>query len=579
MKNLKNKLLSAAKRGNFLKEVSQAYLDQKQKDDRNFVIEVIAELHNDNLIDLITEFSKLKSGSEFSTTRRIFEETLPKLSSPVLDVMQCVTHLVKEAGRNGAAPWVYSPFHKYCEVDVNRPNEAFQIILDASNTNKYIDCLTFTLWAGAKFDLKQYVSKTIELLEHDNIEIQKQAAYAIGNFNYQEDLKLIEDAFTSLEKLADNSKNEPTIINILQGSTSLFLLNKKLHKRLTTLYFNLLDRENEIIQYTASNLLFHNHKELPDKSLNLLLDSLKVISPDHKSTIDNIDYFLYDSLKCDKSNIATKYLESFLQENNDIPITTFDSFTAELYNKHHSTLNQLATRWFLSGNYQLMRAVKDILKQGHGNGIELFVDKNELSQNKFDGIYFFLTRKAIGWLYTEPVTAASFLISLLKIAQKVEAETITELLFHPLLISYPGNVKDYIEKILPESKKIEKYLKYTLDQLDRYHNGFPEFNDLAELRPSLTQKETYSRYFSRLMNDAFKEAQKHSITSQLFHTSVLLYGKESIWHTNTPDGETCRTQTPLHSIGASIEFPSLPFLDPIGIEHMLYVFKNERCKQ
>ena len=67
--------------------------------------------------------------------------------------------------------------------------------------------------------------------------------------------------------------------------------------------------------------------------------------------------------------------------------------------------------------------------------------------------------------------------------------------------------------------------------------------------------------------------------SQIFKTSVLLYGNRSIHYIyHGPNGEKSRQEVPLHHISHSIELPSLETLDPYGLDMQLRNFRIEGCQ-
>lgn len=124
MDELREKLVEAYSRGDFLKAIYDLYLELK--DERNLIGKEIVSLHNEGVIDAVAAFRKLSrglKGTDFFLIRRIFENALPEIDASVISVMDCVDHLVTEAGNDLAAGSSITPFIKFCEAHVNRPEE------------------------------------------------------------------------------------------------------------------------------------------------------------------------------------------------------------------------------------------------------------------------------------------------------------------------------------------------------------------------------------------------------------------------------------------------------------------------
>ena len=59
----------------------------------------------------------------------------------------------------------------------------------------------------------------------------------------------------------------------------------------------------------------------------------------------------------------------------------------------------------------------------------------------------FLCRKALGYFFLQPVVAASVIVSVLRVCDDAIRETVSDLLFSPLLMNYGGALRDYLREI------------------------------------------------------------------------------------------------------------------------------------
>jgi hypothetical protein len=129
-------LLRGARTGDFLIAVSEAL--SSIREGRDDLAKEIASLHNEGLVDVVTEFFVLKKnvpgGPDFFLTRHVFEQALPYINAPVDAVMRCVVQLCREAGQDLMASSILSGYIDFCVKDVKRPREAFKLIEADFNT-------------------------------------------------------------------------------------------------------------------------------------------------------------------------------------------------------------------------------------------------------------------------------------------------------------------------------------------------------------------------------------------------------------------------------------------------------------
>ncbi|CAK8721114.1 hypothetical protein GMJAKD_10310 [Candidatus Electrothrix aarhusensis] len=169
-------------------------------------------------------------------------------------------------------------------------------------------------------------------------------------------------------------------------------------------------------------------------------------------------------------------------------------------------------------------------------------------------------------------------MSLIDTASDDEIEEITEILFHPLLISYSGSVKDCLVEMVGEelSEKVKLVIDTVLERLNIYHESLE--SPIDELVPIQAQRETHLRYMNRLMAESYKEARKNSIVEQIATKFCLLYGSRSIHRfENEFVSQNARQEIPMQKIRHSFEIPVLEYLDPHELNYKLLIFRVEGC--
>ena len=227
----------------------------------------------------------------------------------------------------------------------------------------------------------------------------------------------------------------------------------------------------------------------------------------------------------------------------------------------------------------LCEGIREIVELAHENNIQLAIEPSDFDCSNPIHIIF-LARKAIGYLFSMPVTAASIIVSLLHCApDNGTIQILINLLFDPLLINYPGMVKDYLtKKADAEIGEVKEGLGIAIKLFEDYLENIKSTGNIPELRQSQSQRDTYNRRFSKIMNQAMKDAQKDSVFLSLVSTSVLLYGRKSINYVYNSDGQSNRMEIPLHSYDTEMEFPRFGIIDPFGLDYMLRVFRAEQIK-
>ncbi|GEM_PF-481674 len=573
---LRDALMTACREGYFLELIADMYA-LVGDDELNFKKQLLA-LHNNGLINVVDEFLRLtKSGEQdFFFIRHVFEMILPDIDAPTHIVMTCVKHLTVQAGNDLAAGMLLVPFKRFCEASLKRSEEALDIAIHNVTELEPLNFISPALEAWSSQNLPLSVAKAVELTTHDNIKICTQAVYALGNINYNNDLLLVEDAVEALDGTIKRQYDTRLSEGILKSSFSLYLAdNNKVQEVYCLIKLALVERnENEI--HAASELFFREHERLPKCILELLLNSLRHTNPNNKGTLNNIDYGLQSLLKKGYLGEALLLLERLLITNKaDLSIDVFNSFSRDVL-VNNEALNILITKWFLARDIALGRAVYDLVQQCRGSDIGLSVAPGQLDSKAGESL--FLARKAVGWMFTKPVSATSFVVSLIGFCRDDELKEFEELLFNPLLICYSGSVKQYLVNELPKLREAsQQVVTNVLTRLDEYHKGLESAANIPELRPSQLQRATHHRYFSELMADARKEAEKNSIFGQLVTKSILLYGNKSVHYMSDGKGTSSRQEIPLQQIEHAIEFPSLENLDPHSLDYMMRAFRVEGC--
>jgi len=189
----------------------------------------------------------------------------------------------------------------------------------------------------------------------------------------------------------------------------------------------------------------------------------------------------------------------------------------------------------------------------------------------------YVCRKALGWFFFLPTTAASVLVAVLREAKGEAISEIQSLLFDPLLINY-GGVVDYLGNI-PSGDPVHERIKAALALHEDYLKGIRSVDTIQEMRPSEHGQQIHRRRISEEMRQAHKSARKESVFLNLVRHSVLLYGRGAVSFVQGSNETLRAVEMDLESHGFSMEYPRIASLDPIGLDYELRLYRAEKSKQ
>jgi len=548
-------------------------------ENRNIVISELVRLHNENCIDIVNEFKLLSNepsvGMDFFFMRQIFEEVLIGIEAPISEVMDCVISLYREAGNDFAAGSVIDAYISFCTIDSNRPIVALNEIFN--NPKPFLILLTPTLIAGSKIDKDTYLSKTVELCNYDHQEFKGKAIFAISKINWTGNPELLESALSELEKSSENETEEKVVASIMKSSFSLYKQDNSMEKRVNNLVEKLIKNDKEKNYYAASELFCNEIEELPNSLVNILIDYFAQYKQSCSHSLRNLDYGISRLLKKGIHNDKALNLlqDLLLVSPRETTINEF-GITARVICDDRNLHSKVLTRWFLNGNPYLCKAIQSISSFHHGEEKLIEIDPAELDITDSSSVIF-IARKSIGYLFQTPISATSALISLIRNSSNSKTkEMLKDLLFDPMLINYPGKVKEYLMKLSDiEVGEVKKVVDQALVKIEQYLEDLRTVGKLNALHPSKAQQEGYYRHFAQLMGKSLKEAERKSVFLHLVSKNVILYGRKWINYCYNSEGEACRSEAPLLEHTSEVEFARLEILDPFGINAMLRQFRYE----
>lgn len=564
--------------GNLLETICACLLTDY--DDCNILSLELATLHNEGLIDIVEAFKSLKNDPSnslnFFRIRNVFEKTLPELEAPVSSVMRCILRLYQEAGQDFLAYTIINSFIEFLKKSSLRPSEALTEI--ETNPEDLSDLLPASLIAGFCCEPSFYLKETIRLCKDKNIVLRRQAVFSLGKFVRTDGNIFSEDTFVALECSATDDTDDQILAGIVKSAFSILQQQEAQELRIITLIETVLSKGNEYTLQIAAQIFGIDTDKLTDKLLDVLLIHLRRVKASNKTAIEYIDYGIQHMLKSGNIVKAVQLLEDILLSHPDeLTMEVFDSAAREILN-NKVLMSKILTRWFLRGDRVLCDGVYKIVELHHGNDLLLEVNPDELNPEDLSHMIF-VARKAVGYLFFKPISAASILVSLMR--KTTDNEMVTELgrlLFDPLLLNFTGNLREYLLKQSEqESGEVKVSINRALDAIENYLDDLRAVGELAALHPGEMQRQAYNRHNTLAMSEVWKKVVVKSVMLNLVQKTVLLYGRKAIGYVHSIDGQTpLRIETPLQSYGTEIEVPRMEYLDPFGLDYMLRIFRVEK---
>ena len=553
-----------------LSQVKDLYVEEIRSKEE-VLKDALSQLHNAGEIDLIKlvrEVDKSSNSYDFFTVLHVFENVLPSLDASIEDVLRCLLHLTQQAGRDLAIGGVYRAFQHFCSVEAHRPRDSVGFILAQSELSAYSPFLSSSILAYGSDCVTDAIQTTENLIANKNEMVRSQAYFILGRLDVGE-----AQANDIWELLSGSSERESgCCASLMRATISFGDAFPSYWSRIEKFLLMFVEDSPSEVLYEISNIVAFMRVELPESVLRLLLKQFANVSTEHKGIIDNIDHILVNLVEKGEFPQALKLLESILTAGVKFP--QLDYFSNELLSKHQKLLNHIVTKWFLSGDSLLCHGVSDLLNDVSGKDVELEADMVLLGDEVKQ---VFVSHKAVGWLFMQPITATGFILSVYGTASTTARENLEKVLYEPLLLSYPGKLKLFFQSCV--NKGIHADLcERLLGKLQAYHSDIDKVSELKELMAPRENVSTYWKKFNSDMQAAYENTSKGVLSELIATKQTLLYGNSSIYYVHKGDGEQIRQEMQMQSFSHSTEMPRLNVLDPESLDYILRFYRYERMK-
>ncbi|MGX9361043.1 hypothetical protein [Pantoea ananatis] len=530
------------------------------------LIAALSGLHNSGRIDFINLLREIEYNSETYNTRKIvqlFVKVLPLLNAEVVALIECLVHLMRNKSVHG---W-NSAYINFCKAKKGHPKKGIDYILEQSDKNTYVSLLSDSIIAYSFEDTNETICLIKKLLVHENAAIRKQVYLSSWQLNI--DINHVDNMWDVIKSSLLYESDNDCRASILEASLRFGKTFPAYWPQIEIFLNEFLEEISKpqlliVSYYTGIHTL-----PLPESVFQFLLKKLSRVTPDDKDAIDNIDNLLVRLVENKQYILAENLLESIVSAG--VNFSSLDYFSHEVFKKNVHFLNQIATKWLLNGNYALCDGLSSLFLNSTEENFQLKADVSLLVSEEQKG---YICRKIIGWLFFRPVTAASFILSIYDIATKKSQIVIEDILYAPLILSYPGEMKEFLVSCIEDNFQNE-LCNRMLEKIKLHQEGINDALEIKELRTPIENILAYNKDQEKSMQKAMDNAAKSSILSVLAKPQNMLYGNSSIYYMYKIDGEPVRQETEMHLFSYSTEIPRLSVLDPVSLELFLFECRRE----
>jgi hypothetical protein len=569
-------ILQHAANGTLLDAIFNEYGRRWIADD-DPLIAALAELHNAGNIDLLALVTPQSiepyHGPNFFSGQHVYRALIARLQAPAEALMNVVQTLIDAAGQDLMAGLPVEEFAKWCSQDPGRPAELLALV-DAKipNADRF---LTIAIKQGVDVDRHHFLDRAFDFLNGNENEARC-AINALGQTTIvgDADWERLLHAFAALLETDPEDAARSSLITAV--ARRLNDAPAEWHGQLTEIGVRALESGGDLALDSAATALAFDGHSLPPELRDVFLDALLGVRAANKGTLRTLGLAMMKMVEHGDASRARRFVERILRREEDrIELEEFDSLCYKLKEVGGQTLEDWVIAWLLDGDRDLCSALDHDLFDAGSDEFIFDVDFTRFGLREADIPY--LARKAIATFLLKPSIAASILVSLLRTAPTDATDEVVALLIDPLLMNYGGIAEDYLKPVAAnDSDPAQRAVQRALDGQAAYIAGLRSAGNVSELHPSAHERQLEWQRHSDQMSEAMRAARKKSILASLATESIVLYGASAVsWFKDHTD-ERRRIETPMASIGHSIEIPRVDIVDPIGLQIMRLQFRAER---
>ena len=505
------------------------------------------------------------TGLSFFEVQNVLCEVIPRLTSQAADIMSLVSVLVEKGGEDLVANQPYVAFRKWCEVDGSR---AAEVIASARAGNALaLQHLVFALEAKADAEDALLSAKTVG-------EERTAGALALSRMNLTQD-----QATAAINVVLDAAEGDFTAeaAGFIKAALDLASKHPKLDRaRIAIALARLSQTDDPVAVHLMAIALYRHHAEMNEEELASCLRGIQAIDHNNTGTVQQIDGAL-PRIWPGRPDQVNEALASIISRTEGKVGEGALSGIFRIQNPDTQVeLAKLATGWLLNGDYYPCLTLASQISEINRSTPCLTIPPEVLPADEESQI--FICRKAIGHFFLAPMTAASWIVAVLRQGGRASRDA-AELLFDPLLLNYGGALKAWLEKLLEDDAPGNDSIRDALKRAQEVWDGFDAAREVVELEPSSAQRALVRFQEAEESEEIHESAQKRSVFANLVTRQTLLYGDRSSFSITDDEGNRRAQTINMAQMSVSSELPKGIFFDPVGTDWTLEMFRHEQREQ
>lgn len=527
-----------------------------------------AELHNTGALDLLklVEDGSLQAldASAFFLATHFLCNVLPDLQAPSQRVMACVETLVTRGGADGAANQPNAALREWCTRDVTRAQE----IIAAARAGDALAGRHLTFALEAMNDIPE----ARRILGEDDERLRLSAITALGRMKDQDPASRAE-TIQAFAQMLDRGADDSLRASLLQATAFVMTQDGGASPpEALDLVRRLVNEPGAFVVQQAARVLWAYPEAHQPGLIQLLLSALLRVNAANKGAVNELDHGLRTLMRTGHDEAAVSFVTTLFGGAGELDLTELKSFMGALVDGPADRLGKTAVSWLRNGAMRLCEGLAQVLRRQREE--EPILELQDFIKDLPPPVQLFICRKAIGFFFLRPRTAASVLVSTLRVCDEPIAEEVQKHLVEQLLLNY-GGVREYLSQV-SDGDAAKARVDAALAANTAYLDGLRSVPDLKEFHPSELHRRIEHLRMADQMQAASKQARSQSVLLSFVKRSVLLYGSRSLSFIRD-DGDRLRPmEMDLKAFGVSFELPRMQIADPVGLDYALRVYRAER---
>lgn len=340
------------------------------------------------------------SGSRFFDVQIILNEVIPKLHSSPTEVMSLVRRLVEKGGDDMAANQPNVAFRKWCAAD---PTRADAVIAAARNGDEDAQHhLVFALEAKADPDDAFRSARSIGSERAAGI-------LALSRLPLE-----IEQAQRALALILDFAKSaSPTeAAGLVHAALEVAAKRDDLDRAgIADALGHLAISQDPAAVHLLATALYRHQPKMILAEYEVCLLGMCSVDPENAGTVKQIDSALRKLWATHPDDAARAAAEIIARTEGRIASEDLDGFFHAVESGDPCATARLATSWLLEADYHVCETLSALFSEINRTEPCIQITPADLPEMAEDQLY--LCRKAIGFLFLSPMTAASWIVAVL----------------------------------------------------------------------------------------------------------------------------------------------------------------------